>query len=79
VPVRGLLEFLDFGEARTDPHNLERSAFVDYGGLVQPSPAPRFDGKVSEIRPWTECDVPADNALRDWGLSDDEVASVVNS
>jgi alpha-methylacyl-CoA racemase len=65
---------LDLGEARTHPHNVARGTFVDYGGLVQPAPAPRFDGKVSSIRPWDDCDVSEEQALRDWGLDDDQVA-----
>jgi alpha-methylacyl-CoA racemase len=65
---------LDLGEARSHPHNVARGAFVDYGGVVQPAPAPRFDGEVSQIRAWTDCDVPVERALRDWGLSADEIA-----
>jgi alpha-methylacyl-CoA racemase len=36
APVFGL------GEAPSHPHNLERSTFIDVGGVVQPAPAPRF-------------------------------------
>jgi alpha-methylacyl-CoA racemase len=61
---------LDFGEARSHPHNVARAVFTDYGGLVQPAPAPRFDGAVSQIRPWDDCDVPEEQTLRDWGLPD---------
>jgi alpha-methylacyl-CoA racemase len=60
---------LDFGEAREHAHNVERNAFVDYGGIMQPAPAPRFDGKVSEIRAWDDCDVSEEQALRDWGVT----------
>jgi len=50
---------------------------LDYGGVIQPSPAPRFDGQLSRIRPWEECDVPADRSLRDWGLSVDQIAWIL--
>jgi len=68
---------LDFGEARSYPHNEDREVFIDYGGVIQPSPAPRFDGQLSRIRPWEECDVPADRSLRDWGLSVDQIAWIL--
>lgn len=33
---------LDLGEAPVHPHNLARRAFLDLGGVFQPSPAPRY-------------------------------------
>jgi alpha-methylacyl-CoA racemase len=63
---------LDFGEARHHPHNLARHLFVDYGGIEQPAPAPRFDGEISPIRDWHDCDVEPERTLRDWGLSEAE-------
>ena len=70
---------LDFGEARQHPHNLERGVFVEHGGVVQPAPAPRFDGAVSRIRSWEECDVELDRTLADWGLAPDEVDGLIRS
>ena len=35
---------LDAVEARHHPHNMARSVFIDVDGVVQPAPAPRFDG-----------------------------------
>jgi alpha-methylacyl-CoA racemase len=61
---------LDFGEARAHPHNVARGVFTEYGGVVQPAPAPRFDGAISRIRAWDDCDVSEDRTLRDWGLTD---------
>ena len=61
---------LDFGEARKHSHNVARGVFMNDGGLVQPAPAPRFDGVVSQIRPWDDCDVTEEQVLRDWGLTD---------
>jgi alpha-methylacyl-CoA racemase len=68
---------LDFAEARDHPHNVARGVFVDFGGVVQPAPAPRFDGAVSVIRSWTECDVPDEQVLSDWGLETDEVTELL--
>ena len=70
---------LDFIEARAHPHNVARAVYVDYEGNSEPAPAPRFDGKVSQIRPWADCDVGPERALADWGLSDGEVADLVGS
>jgi alpha-methylacyl-CoA racemase len=33
---------LTLTEAPQHPHNVERGTFVDFGGVVQPAPAPRF-------------------------------------
>jgi alpha-methylacyl-CoA racemase len=33
---------LDFDEAAADPHNVERGLFQSVGGVLHPSPAPRF-------------------------------------
>jgi alpha-methylacyl-CoA racemase len=68
---------LDFAEARNHPHNRARGLFVDFGGVVQPAPAPRFDGTVSPIRSWDECDVPEEQVLSDWGLGADEVTELL--
>jgi alpha-methylacyl-CoA racemase len=66
---------LDLLEARRHPHNQARGVFVDYGGIAQPAPAPRFGGRVSTIRPWEDCDVSDERALLDWGLSAEEAAA----
>jgi alpha-methylacyl-CoA racemase len=70
---------LDLGESRQHPHNQARQSFVEYGGLVQPAPAPRFDGQISEIRPWADCDVPIETTLRDWGLDDSTITKFQSS
>jgi alpha-methylacyl-CoA racemase len=33
---------LSFAEAPTYPHNVQRQAFVELDGVIQPAPAPRF-------------------------------------
>jgi alpha-methylacyl-CoA racemase len=70
---------LDFAEARRHPHNQARGSFVDCGGVVQPGPAPRFDGRISQIRPWADCDVPPEQALRDWGVDKGAIAAITKS
>jgi alpha-methylacyl-CoA racemase len=41
---------LTLAEAPVHPHAVARNAFVDIGGVVQPSPAPRF-GRTPAVRP----------------------------
>jgi alpha-methylacyl-CoA racemase len=40
---------LDLDEARGSEHNRERGVFVEYAGVVQPAPAPRFQRTPGEI------------------------------
>jgi alpha-methylacyl-CoA racemase len=63
APVLSLLE------ATTHRYNTARAVFVERNGVVQPAPAPRFDGTPTEL------DLPApvpgehsDEIVRDWGL-----------
>jgi alpha-methylacyl-CoA racemase len=60
---------LSLDEAAAHAHNDERQTFVRHDGVVQPAPAPRFSRTPAEIRDG----LGADDALRAWGLSDDEV------
>jgi len=39
---------LDWREAISDAHNVERAVFTDVGGRLQPSPAPRFGTTVAD-------------------------------
>jgi len=39
---------LSLTEAKDHPHNVERQAFVDVGGLKQPAPVPRYSVTVSD-------------------------------
>jgi alpha-methylacyl-CoA racemase len=66
---------LELAEAPVHPHNRARGTFVEVGGVVQPSPAPRFSR--------TPCDPPSpatrpgehsDQALAGWGVPSDAVA-----
>lgn len=65
---------LDFDEAPQHPHNLARKTFVEFDGVVQPAPAPRFSRTPAGIR-----SAPAalgehtEKGLRDWGFSSEEI------
>ena len=53
-------------EVMTHPHNAERRTFGDSAGVVQPAPAPRFDGVDTSIpeTDMTACDY--DTILEEW-------------
>jgi alpha-methylacyl-CoA racemase len=74
---RGLLEgtdvcfapVLDLVEAPQHAHNVARETFVEFDGVVQPAPAPRFSATPGRIGgSCAENDVPATTALAAWGL-----------
>jgi alpha-methylacyl-CoA racemase len=68
---------LTFSEARADPHNVARKTFTNDGKVDQPSPAPRFSRTPGEIRrPPPERGQGGGGALRDWGFSENEIASL---
>ena len=65
---------LDPDEAPSHPHNAQRRTFAEVGGVVQPSPAPRF----SRTPPAIAGPPPAPGqhtaeALEGWGFSMDEI------
>jgi alpha-methylacyl-CoA racemase len=41
---------LSLAEATRHPHNVERSTFIEVGGVMQPAPAPRFSATPAEVR-----------------------------
>jgi alpha-methylacyl-CoA racemase len=64
-------------EAPHHPHNRLRGTFAEIDGVVHPAPAPRFSRTAAEIGgPPTHPGEHTDEALRDWGFSDDEVAEL---
>lgn len=68
---------LSLGEAPEHPHNKARGTFVEIDGIVQPAPAPRFSRTTPAIqRPPAQVGEHTDEALRDWGFSDDELATL---
>jgi len=70
-----LAPVLDLEEAPHHPHNMERKTFTEHGGVVQPSPAPKFSRTPSEIvrEPPTNGQ-HTDEALTDWGFDAAELA-----
>ena len=71
APVLSLLE------APEHPHNLARKTFVELDGVTQPAPAPRFSRTVPEIqRPPASRGEHTDEALGDWGFSEQELADL---
>jgi len=64
-------------EAPSHPHNVHRGTFTDVAGVVQPAPAPHFQGTPGAIRrPPPNPGQHADEALADWGLDDGEIAKL---
>jgi alpha-methylacyl-CoA racemase len=79
-PTLCLSPVLTWAEALTDPHNVARGVYVDFDGVRQPAPAPRFSRSATSIRrppPWPGEHTQA--ALADWGLSAGEIAELVDS
>ena len=65
---------LDMEEAYHHPHNQARETIVDKFAVKQPNVAPRFSGTPSEIQgPMPAVGEHNDEALADWGFSDDEI------
>lgn len=66
---------LSVEEAAGDSHNAERRVLIDYEGVTQPAPAPRFSRTPGAIqRPAAAPGQHTDQALADWGFSSDELA-----
>jgi alpha-methylacyl-CoA racemase len=68
---------LTMSEAAEHPHIRARGTIVEYDGVLQPAPAPRF----SRTKPALELAAAkpgehTDAALRDWGFTDAEIASL---
>jgi len=72
---------LTMSEASNHPHNVERRTFVDYGGVTQPAPAPRFSrtpGSIQSVPSHPGQDT--DEVLADWlSLDDSAVAALRES
>jgi alpha-methylacyl-CoA racemase len=68
---------LSMREATEHPHNRARGTFVEVEGVTQPAPAPRFSRTPGAIAgPPAAPGAHTDEALADWGLSDDEIANL---
>ena len=69
---------LEPGEAPEHPHLRDRGTFTEVDGVVQPAPAPRFDGEVLPIA--GPPPAPGEHtaaALHDWGFAPGEVDELV--
>lgn len=65
---------LSIMEATQHPHNTHRKTFVEYEGIVQPAPAPRFSRTEGAIQsPPCLPGEHTEEALRDWGIADDSI------
>jgi alpha-methylacyl-CoA racemase len=68
---------LDYSEAHLHPHNVARKTFVSYEDVLQPAPAPRFSRTPGAIRrPPPSPGRDTDEALREWGFEEAEVAKL---
>jgi alpha-methylacyl-CoA racemase len=68
---------LSLVEAPKHPHNVARGTFQALGGVVQPSPAPRFSRTVPEIAgPPSHAGAETNSLLTTMGFSADEIASL---
>lgn len=71
---------LEPDEAPSDPHAVARSAFVDVGGVALPAPAPRFSRTATGVPAAAPAaGLDGAQALRQWGLDDEEVTTLVRS
>jgi alpha-methylacyl-CoA racemase len=68
---------LAMSEVSQDPHNKARGTFLDIGGVLQPGPAPRFDGTPAAVpnAPVWPGERGAE-ALEEWGFPDSETAAL---
>lgn len=65
---------LDLGEAPMHPHNVARETYVDFEGVTQPAPAPRFSRTQSNIQSAAAlAGEHSEDILSDWGFDSDEI------
>ncbi|MBT6095992.1 MAG: CoA transferase [Rhodospirillaceae bacterium] len=68
---------LSLKEAPAHPHNKARDAFIEINGHMQGAPAPRFSRTAQDFpKPPPNPGEHNDEALSDWGFSEDEIASL---
>jgi alpha-methylacyl-CoA racemase len=61
---------LDWNEAAAHPHNVARQTFVEFEGVTQPAPAPRFSATPGAIRGVApKPGAHRDEILIEWGIS----------
>ena len=65
---------LDLEEAPNHPHNQDRDTFVDFEGVTQPAPAPRFSRTQGKIQ--SSASLIGENSeeiLGKWGFTNDQI------
>jgi alpha-methylacyl-CoA racemase len=68
---------LKMSEALRHPHLVARETFVEYEGVEQPAPAPRFSRTHPAIQGSARMPgADTDAVLRDWGFTGDEIAAL---
>ncbi|SAK80510.1 L-carnitine dehydratase/bile acid-inducible protein F [Caballeronia pedi] len=71
---------LGFSEAPAHPQHRARASFIEFDGVVQPAPAPKFSQTPSAIsRPAPRRGEGGGHALRDWGLDESEITRLCAS
>ena len=71
---------LTMSEAARHPHNRERETFVEYEGVMQPAPAPRFSRSTAEIvSPPARAGEHTRDVLIDWGMTSEAVDALFES
>lgn len=69
---------LNLAEAPDHPHNKARETFVDFEGITQPAPAPRFSRTQGEIqRSAAMVGEHTEEVLRDWGYNSEEIKELI--
>lgn len=68
---------LNLAEAPQHPHNEARASFVDFEGVTQPAPAPRFSRSQSSIQSAAAiAGEHSEEILKDWGFDDHTIAEL---
>lgn len=68
---------LNLEEAPQHPHNKARASFVDFEGITQPAPAPRFSRSQSGIQSAAAiAGEHSEEILKDWGFDDHTIAEL---
>ena len=68
---------LDLKEAPDHPHNKERKTFINFEGITQPAPAPRFSRTQGTIQ--SSANLTGENSeeiLEKWGFTSDQISNL---
>lgn len=68
---------LNLQEAPAHPHNVARETFVDFEGVTQPAPAPRFSRTPGAIQSSAAmAGEHSEEILQQWGFAEEEIAEL---